>query len=165
MGHKGLGQYKVRDPGKQQDATVDRNRKRREMVLPHPSRYKRGKREPKEKVEVCPKNLAGDVVRSLKQMMMIVPVDTHVEETENVTEKKGNQWKQCRQIGRGRDLYIDPSPCVPSRKRLQAGDVNRQRQKGATEHRHLSRRNIVGVCENVGGLRSIRSGCRYVVTT
>ena len=107
MGHKGLGQYKVRDPSKQQDATVDRNRKRREMVLPHPSRYKRGKREPKEKVEVCPKNLAGDVVRSLKQMMMIAPVDTHVEETENVTEKKGNQWKQCRQIGRGRDLYIE----------------------------------------------------------
>lgn len=107
MGHKGLGQYKVRDPSKQQDATVDRNRSRREMVLPHPSRYKRGKREPKKKVEVCPKNLAGDVVRSLKQMMMIVPVDTYVEETENVTEKKGNQWKQCSQIGRGRGLYIE----------------------------------------------------------
>src|SRR5215472_12587466 len=107
MRHKASGQYEVRHPGKQQDATVDRNRSRREMVLPHPSGYKRGKGEPKEKVEVCPKNPAGDVVSCLKQMMMIVPVDTNVQETENVTEKNGNQWKQCRQIGRGRDLYTE----------------------------------------------------------
>src|SRR5690348_1600228 len=107
MGHKGSGQYIVRDPSKQQDATVDRNRSRREMVLPHPSRYKRGKREPKEKVEVCPKNLTGDVVRSLKQRMVIVPVDTYVDETENVTKKNGNHWNQCPQIGRGRNPYVE----------------------------------------------------------
>ena len=89
MGDKDSGQYKVRDPGKQQDATVGRNRSRREMVLSHPSRRKRGKRKPKEKVEVCPENLAGDMLRGLKQMVMIVPVNAYVEKTENIAKENG----------------------------------------------------------------------------
>src|SRR5207245_2559617 len=91
MGYKASGQNKIRDPGKQQDAAIGRHRSGREMVLSHPGRCERGKGKPKEKVQVCPQNLASDVLRCLKQMMMIVPVDTYVEKTENVTKKNGNQ--------------------------------------------------------------------------
>src|SRR5215472_5780834 len=58
-------------------------------------------------MQIRPKNLARDVVRGLKQVVMIVPIDAYVEETENVTEKNGNQWKECGEIAQGGDLYIE----------------------------------------------------------
>src|SRR6266540_3241791 len=52
-----------------------------EVVFTHPSCCERKERQPEQEMKVGPQNSAADHLGSLKQMMMVVPIDAEVDKT------------------------------------------------------------------------------------
>jgi hypothetical protein len=58
-------------------------------------------------MQICPQSRAANVPGCLKQMMVIVPVDTDVNEAQNITQEHRNQWPQSREPGVMRRLHVE----------------------------------------------------------
>src|SRR5215469_17023749 len=76
------------------------------MVLSHPCSGKRHKRQPKKKVEICPEDAPRYSFRRMEQVMMIVPINSHVDEAQDVTQKDGSYRAQRLQVQAVRHLHL-----------------------------------------------------------
>ncbi len=94
----------VGDGGHEEDEAVDGGGYRSEMVLADPRRGEREKREPEKQVEVRPEDAARDFFGGVEQVMMVVPIDADVDETEDVAEEDGQERFQDGEVGRVRDF-------------------------------------------------------------
>ena len=77
--------------GKKQDQAIRRDRPAAEVRVAHPTRDEWYQREPEQQMEVRPQDSAIDPMRSLEEMMVVVPVDPDVHKAEQVTEKFRDQ--------------------------------------------------------------------------
>jgi hypothetical protein len=50
-------------------------------------------------MQVCPEDRPTHAARSLKQVMMVVPVDAHVQKTQCIAEKYGYERAQGFEVG------------------------------------------------------------------
>src|SRR5258708_4964135 len=69
------------------------------MVLPHPGGNERGQREPKQQMQIRPQDAARNMLRRLQEVMMVVPVDADVDETQDIAEENRKEWLQGRKTG------------------------------------------------------------------
>src|SRR5258706_15646444 len=66
------------------------------MVLPHPGGDERRQREPKQQMQIRPQHATGNMLRCLQEVMMVVPVDPDVDETQDIAEENRKEWLQGR---------------------------------------------------------------------
>ena len=66
------------------------------MILAHPRRGERDQREPEEQVQVGQEHGPAHMRHRVEQVVVVVPVDAHVDEAEHVTEHVGQQGQQVR---------------------------------------------------------------------
>src|ERR1700739_2951664 len=85
-----LGQNEIRYTGKKQHDAIKRDRPRRIVVLANPSCGEGRERKPEQQVEISPEDRSGNTFRRVQEVVMIVPVDADVNETEDVTQEDGN---------------------------------------------------------------------------
>src|ERR1700736_3238488 len=69
------------------------------MGLPHPGGNERGQREPKQQMQIRPQDAARNILRRLEEVMMVVPVDADVNETQDIAEENRKEWLQGRKTG------------------------------------------------------------------
>src|ERR1700675_2987817 len=69
------------------------------MVLPHPGGNERGQREPKQQMQIRPQDASRNMLRRLQEVMMVVPVDADVNETQDIAEENRKEWLQSRKAG------------------------------------------------------------------
>ena len=96
----------VGDGGHEEDEAVDGGGYRPEMVFADPGGGEREKREPEEQMEVRPEDAAADAFGGLEEVVMVVPVDADVDETEDVAEKDGQERFQGGEVGGVRDFQF-----------------------------------------------------------
>src|SRR5262249_38288359 len=60
-----------------------------QMILPHPAGSKRKQREPEQQVQVRPKDRARYRRGGMQQVMVVVPIDADINETQDVAEEDG----------------------------------------------------------------------------
>jgi len=72
----------------EQHAAIGRRRERREVILAHPRGRERKQRQPEEQVEIGPQHDAIELARRIEQMVMVVPVDTDVDEAEQIDQQR-----------------------------------------------------------------------------
>src|ERR1700756_1673196 len=58
------------------------------MVLPHPSGGERKQRQPEQQVQVGPHHCPRHRRSRVQHVMMIVPVDAHINETQDIAEER-----------------------------------------------------------------------------
>jgi hypothetical protein len=86
---------------KQQDDSVKRHGCRREGVFAHPAGDERDQRQPEQEMQVGPQNAAIHLTDNLKQVVMVVPVNSQIDKTEQVAEEDGKQRLEaveCRRV-------------------------------------------------------------------
>src|SRR5678815_1889050 len=76
------------------------------MVLAHPAGCEWKERQPEKQVEVRPEHAAGHLFGGVKQVMMVVPVDADVDETQCIAEKVWKQWSYRTKIRPVRNLQF-----------------------------------------------------------
>src|SRR5215472_4872253 len=76
------------------------------MVLPHPPCGERKQREPEQQVEISPEDWTCHRGAGLQQVMVVVPVNAHVKETQDVAEKHWQQRPQRFQAVTMRYLHL-----------------------------------------------------------
>src|SRR5215472_596541 len=81
-----------------QHGPVQSNRQWRKIVLTHPARDKGGQRQPEQQMQIGPQDATIDVPDQLKQMVMIVPVDTQKHKTQDVAQNFWQEWAQCLEV-------------------------------------------------------------------
>src|SRR2546422_9051648 len=57
-------------------------------------------------MEIGPENEAGHVLRHLKHVVMVVPVDAYVDKAEDIAQEDGKERPQCREVTAVRDLEL-----------------------------------------------------------
>src|SRR2546425_222282 len=57
-------------------------------------------------MESGPENEAGHVLRHLKHVVMVVPVDAYVDKAEDIAQEDGKERPQCREVTAVRDLEL-----------------------------------------------------------
>src|SRR2546423_8200190 len=85
------------------------------MVLAHPPGDEGKERQPKQQMQIRPKNSAIYATRGLDQMMVIVPVDAQVKETQHVTQKNRQERFDSRPIQAVRHLELQHHDCDDDR--------------------------------------------------
>jgi hypothetical protein len=91
--NEGLCEDEICDSRQQQDYAVHSNRPRVEVILAHPSGREWNERQPEEQVQVRPQSRTVDALSCVQQVVMVVPVDADVNETQDVTQEDGNHWR------------------------------------------------------------------------
>src|SRR5262250_1816936 len=76
------------------------------MVLPHPSGNERGQRQPKQQMQIRPQDTTRNMPGRLQEVMMVVPVDTDVNEAQDITEENRKEWLQGRKTGSSWRLHF-----------------------------------------------------------
>jgi hypothetical protein len=66
-----------------------------------------GVSESQQQVGVGPQNQAVDPLYGLQHVVVIVPVDRHIQEAEQVTEEYRRHPGECRPVGAGRHLQFE----------------------------------------------------------
>ena len=77
----------------QHEAISDDGR-RAKMVLPHPGRHKRHQGEPEQQMQIGPQGAAADLLHQVQHVVVVVPIDADVDETEHVADEDGQQRQQ-----------------------------------------------------------------------
>jgi hypothetical protein len=111
LGYNGMLQYEIGDCGHQQNESIERSWNRSKMILAHPCRCNRKQREPEKKVKVRPEDATANVFRRIKHMMVVVPVNSKINKTENVAQKDRQQWFQGSQLDAMRYLQFQHHYC------------------------------------------------------
>ena len=96
----------VGDGGHEEDEAVDGGGYLPEMIFADPGGGEREKREPEEEMEVRPEDAAADAFGGLEEVVMVVPVDADVDETEDVAEEDGQERFQGGEVGGVRDFQF-----------------------------------------------------------
>ena len=96
----------VGDGGHEEDEAVDGGGYLPKMVLADPGGGEREKREPEKQVKVCPEDAASNAFGGLKEMVMVVPVNADVDETQDVAEEDGQDRFQFGEVGPVRDFQF-----------------------------------------------------------
>src|SRR5690242_970937 len=73
---------------------VQGNRPRGEMIFTHPSRNKGYQRKPEKQMEVSPENCSVYRPHGVQHVVVIAPVNTYVNEAQDITEKYGAKSPQ-----------------------------------------------------------------------
>src|SRR6266849_2268521 len=76
------------------------------MVFPHPPSGERKQREPEQQVQIGPEYCASHRGTGMQHVMVVVPVDANIDETEDITEKHREQSSQIYQAAGMRDLHL-----------------------------------------------------------
>ena len=90
----------------QQHEAIDGGGCRGEVVLADPARGEGKERQPKETVQVGPKNTAANLPGRLEHVMVVVPIDAEVNKAQHVTQKDRQYRLQCRQFDRVRHFQF-----------------------------------------------------------
>ena len=98
-GNYGLLQYEVSNCSQQEHAPIEGHRSGGKMIMAHPASYKRKERQPEQKMQVGPQDPPGHVVGGGQHVMMVVPVDAEIHETEDVAQKHRQQGIKHRKVG------------------------------------------------------------------
>src|SRR5437016_10161660 len=77
-------EYRVRQSRHNEHKAVHRGGQRREVIFSGPVRHEGHQGEPEEQMEIGPENLAVHAVARLEHVMMIVPINTEENKTQNV---------------------------------------------------------------------------------
>ena len=96
----------VGDGGHEEDEAVDGGGYRSEMVLANPRCGEREKREPEKQVEVRPEDTTRDFFGGLEQVVMVVPINADVDETQDVAEEDGQERFQRGEVRFVRDFQL-----------------------------------------------------------
>lgn len=96
---KRMNQKPIGNGAHKQDEAIEQDRRGFKMVFAHPARNEGQQRKPENQVKICPENGTVHMTYGVKQVMMIVPVDADIGETENIAEKHGQQIDQCAKRG------------------------------------------------------------------
>src|SRR5881296_1004758 len=76
-------EYRVRQGSHYEHKAVHRCGQRREVIFSRPVRHERHERKPEQQMEIGPENLAVDTVARLEHVMMIVPINTEENKTQD----------------------------------------------------------------------------------
>src|SRR4029077_10318321 len=104
--HNAYLQNIVGQPRHQQRCTINGGWKLREVILAHPSGRKGNKREPKQEVYVGPHDGAVDASAGVQQVMMVVPVNSDKNKTQDVAQEDRQQASKRLPIGAMRHLQL-----------------------------------------------------------
>ena len=114
-GQRGAGPLVADDQGHQQDvgcrghdqdAAVERDRQRREVVLTKPRGHERHQRQPEQQVQVGPQDRAADALDQLQHVVVVVPVDADVDEAQHIGQKHRQQRLQLGEGSPVRNLEL-----------------------------------------------------------
>src|SRR6516162_499366 len=83
----------------QQGDAVERGRDRSKVILPHPAGGEGYERHPEQQVDVSPQHPAIDMANQVKEMMVGVPIDRYVDETQHIAEKNRYYRAQGTEAG------------------------------------------------------------------
>ncbi len=89
----------VRDRRHKQHRSIERRRRGGVVVFVHPGGRERNERQPEQQVQVCPQDPTRHAARRVQQVMMVVPVDADVDETQHVAEKHGIRGRSASRVG------------------------------------------------------------------
>jgi hypothetical protein len=90
-GDDDLLQDPIGQGGRQYDAAVEETWQGIEMVFSHPGGCKGQGRQPKQQVQVGPEHATRHALAGLQHVMVIVPIDATINETQNIAEENGNE--------------------------------------------------------------------------
>ena len=76
----------------QQNDPVHGNRPRVEVILTHPSGSKWNQRQPEQQVQVGPQSCTVHALSCVQQVMMIVPINSDVNEAQDVAQENSYHW-------------------------------------------------------------------------
>ena len=82
----GCAQHKKRNRACSGDGGIKRDRKRQRVIVAEINRDPGDEREPKEQINVCPKDDRIDAAHEMDEMMMVDPVDRDDDETKDLSE-------------------------------------------------------------------------------
>ena len=96
----------IGDGGEEEDDSVESHGAGAEIVVAHPGGGERHKRKPEEKMEIGPERRAIDAIDSVKEVMVVVPVDGEHDEAENVAGKNGDDGAESVESGAVRGFHL-----------------------------------------------------------
>src|ERR1700744_3788549 len=64
------------------------------MILPEPRRRERNQRQPEKQMQIRPQNPTRNLVAGMQHVMMIVPVNPHINKTEHITQENRQEWNE-----------------------------------------------------------------------
>src|SRR5690606_26984776 len=85
--HHGPQQNAPGNTGQQQDNPVKGRGDRLKMAFTHIGRGKREKGQPEQQMKVHPKDPAVDLLCSMHQMMMVVPINAQINKTQYISDQ------------------------------------------------------------------------------
>lgn len=100
--HKLKGKNRVSHSAHEQEDTVDRNGDAGIVALGHPTGAEWDEREPKEEVIIGPEDRTSDSLYGLEHVVVVVPVDTKKDETEDVAangREEGGEVGESESVG------------------------------------------------------------------
>src|ERR1700682_2923980 len=97
----------VRQPSHEHDEAVKRDGNGKKVVFTHPIGHKRYERKPEKKMEIGPKDAAVDFLNGMEHVMVIVPVNSNIDETQDIVEKYGNDGAKGGQVRSMRRLQLE----------------------------------------------------------
>src|SRR5918992_1764169 len=64
------------------------------MVLTHPARCERDEGQPEQEMQIRPEHRPRDFLSRMKHVVVVIPIDTQVDEAQNVAQEYGDQGHQ-----------------------------------------------------------------------
>ena len=101
----------VGDCRQQQHKAVNGSRDCCELIFTHPCRSEWQERQPEKEMKIGPENPAADLLSRLEQVMVIVPIDADVNETQDVAQQYRQDRFQRRKFNRMRYLQFQHHNC------------------------------------------------------
>ncbi len=89
---------RVRDRGQKKDNSIKGTRPGGEIIVAHPRRREGNQRQPKQKMQIRPENSTIHLSRGLKKVMVVIPIDPHKNEADQIAEKHRDRGLKRRQI-------------------------------------------------------------------
>src|SRR5215475_14122522 len=107
MCDQALGEDEICDSRKKKYHSVCRDWEWRIVVLSHPCGSERYQGKTKQEDEIGPENSSRHAFRRVQEVMMIVPIDSQVQITQNVRQKNGNNGFKGVQVRSLRYFHIE----------------------------------------------------------
>jgi hypothetical protein len=104
--HDGHLQQIIGDGRHQEHAAIDRGRQGLEKIIAQPRGRGRNQRQPEQQVRIGPQDEAIDPRYGVQQMVMVVPVDGHIDEAQHIAHEARRQRLERGPIGAVRDFQL-----------------------------------------------------------
>ena len=101
------GQDGVGEGRAQQHHAVRRDRQPLEVILAHPAGDERHERQPEQQMQIGPQHRAVHVVHGMEHVVMVVPVNAHEDEAEDICQEHRQHRRERRRIDAVRHLHLE----------------------------------------------------------